>query len=405
MFKPKIWLRVGALAVAGSAAASPKPIHATETAEQSKAVVDQVGPTGTVVLAQSGRRGAGGEGGEGGEGGDAGASRPAAAPKLIPQHQQKPNAKQRRDRRVEGGEGGERGPGPRSDRLATRTRQSAGDEGGEAGERGVNTRYIFGFTEGADTERAREKEIENDTQGRLGKRSGTYTALQNKSEAEFGLTNNLLLEFGLFSSYHRIQDVPDFDDRNAARFDGASAEMKYRFLDRNVHAFGMAFSVEPEWHRYSELTGRFENSYAVEVKLYADKELIPGRLFLAGNLVYEPEAVLAKEFDPDTGQFTKWERESSFQALGAISGAVTPNLFVGAEVRYLAKYEGNFLNDLKGRALYVGPTLYARLSSRSTITLAYSWQVAGKAAEEPDQKLDLLNFERQQFRVRWVSEF
>src|ERR1700730_11203261 len=114
MFKPKIWLRVGALAVAGSAAASPKPIHATETAEQSKAVVDQVGPTGTVVLAQSGRRGAGGEGGEGGEGGDAGASRPAAAPKLIPQHQQKPNAKQRRDRRVEGGEGGERGPGPRS---------------------------------------------------------------------------------------------------------------------------------------------------------------------------------------------------------------------------------------------------------------------------------------------------
>ena len=105
------------------------------------------------------------------------------------------------------------------------------------------------------------------------------------------------------------------------------------------------------------------------------------------------------------GQFTKWERESTFQALGAISGAVTPDLFLGAEVRYLAHYEGSFLNHLQGRALYVGPTLYARLSSKSTITLAYSWQVAGKAMEEPDQKLDLLNFERQQFRVRWVSEF
>jgi len=215
----------------------------------------------------------------------------------------------------------------------------------------------------------------------------------------------VLVEFGLFGSYHRIQDVPDFDDRNGARFDGAFAEVKYRFLDRDVHGFGMAFSVEPEWHRYSELTGRFENSYAVEFKLYADKELIPGRLFIAGNLVYEPEAVLAKEFDPDTGQFTKWERESTFQALGAISGAVTPDLFLGAEVRYLAHYEGSFLNHLQGRALYVGPTLYARLSSKSTITLAYSWQVAGKAMEEPDQKLDLLNFERQQFRVRWVSEF
>ena len=121
--------------------------------------------------------------------------------------------------------------------------------------------------------------------------------------------------------------------------------------------------------------------------------------------MYEPEAVLAKEFDPETGQFIRWERESSFQALGAISGAVTPNLFVGAEVRYLATYEGSFLNQLEGRALYVGPTLYARLAPKSTITLAYSWQVAGKATEEPDQNLDLLNFERQQFRVRWVYEF
>ena len=237
------------------------------------------------------------------------------------------------------------------------------------------------------------------------KRSGTYTALQNKSEAEYGVTNNLMVEFGLFGLYQRIQGVPDFDDRNAARFDGASAEVKYQFLDRNVHGLGMAFSVEPEWHRYSELSGRFENSYEVELKLYVDKELIPGRLYVAGNLVYEPEAVLAKEFDSETGQFIRWERESSFQALGAISGAVTPNLFVGAEVRYLATYEGSFLNQLEGRALYVGPTLYARLAPKSTITLAYSWQVAGKAMEEPDQNLDLLNFERQQFRVRWVYEF
>jgi hypothetical protein len=399
MFKPKIWLRLGALAVASSATALPKPIHATE---QSEEVSGQLGTAG-IVLAQRARRGAEGEGGEGGEGGEAGTTRPAATPNLAPQQQQKSKAKQRGGFGGQGGEGGERGSGRRSDRAGSRGLLLG--EGGEAGERGVNTRYIFGFTEGADTERAREKEFENDTQGRLGKRSGTYTALQNKSEVEFGVTNDLLVEFGLFGSYHRIQDVTEFEDRNGARFDGAFAEVKYRFLDRNVHGFGMAFSVEPEWHRYSELTGRFENSYAVELKLYADKELIPGRLFVAGNLVYEPEAVLAKQFDPDTGQFTKWERGSSFQALGAISGAVTSDLFVGAEVRYLAQYEGSFLNHLEGRALYVGPTLYARLSSKSTITLAYSWQVSGKAMEQPDQRLDLLNFERQQFRVRWVSEF
>jgi hypothetical protein len=395
MLKPKIWLRLGALAVASSATALTKPILATETQEQSKEAAGQPGPAGPVV-AQSGLRGAGGEGGEGGE---AGTRQPAITPKATPREQQQSKARERDRFGGEGGEGGERGAGRRSARAP-----QSGD-GGEAGERGVNTRYIFGFTEGADTEKAREKEFENDTQGRLGKRSGTYTALQNKSEVEFGLTNNILAEFGVFGSYHRIQDVRDFEDRNGARFDGAFAEVKYRFLNRNIHGVGMAFSVEPEWHRYSDLTGRFENSYAVELKLYADKELIPGRLFIAGNLAYEPEAVLAKQFDLDTGQFTKWERESSFQALGAISGAVTRDLFLGAEVRYLAQYEGSFLNHLQGRALYAGPTLYARLSSKSTITLAYSWQVSGKAMEQPDQRLDLLNFERQQFRVRWVSEF
>ena len=88
MFKPKIWLRLGALAVAGSATASPKPIHATETEAQSKEVVRQFDSAGP-VLAQSGRRDAGGEAGEGGEGGEAGTRRPAITQKLTPQQQQK----------------------------------------------------------------------------------------------------------------------------------------------------------------------------------------------------------------------------------------------------------------------------------------------------------------------------
>src|SRR4029077_20076541 len=83
MFKPKIWLRLGALAVASSATASSKPIHATESVDQSKEVIGQYDSAG-IVVAQRGTRGAGGEGGEGGE---AGTSRPAVAPKVAPQQQ------------------------------------------------------------------------------------------------------------------------------------------------------------------------------------------------------------------------------------------------------------------------------------------------------------------------------
>src|SRR5919206_544637 len=177
-----------------------------------------------------------------------------------------------------------------------------------------------------------------------------------------------------------------------------------------VGAFALAgtatpVSVEPEWHRFDEIGGKREDSYALEFKLYADKELVPNKLFVAANLVYEPEAAHVREFDPDTGRFVEWERESSFGASGAVSVAVTDKLFLGAELRYLAKYEGSFLNRLEGRALYVGPTLSARILPNAVLQGAYSVQVSGKAEDEPERRLDLVNFERHQARLRLVFEF
>ena len=57
-----------------------------------------------------------------------------------------------------------------------------------------------------DTERAGEREIEQDATGGFAKRAGSYTALQNKTELEYGLTNDLLFEFGSFLSYHRVRN-------------------------------------------------------------------------------------------------------------------------------------------------------------------------------------------------------
>ncbi|MFL6180598.1 MAG: hypothetical protein ACJ74E_12260 [Actinomycetes bacterium] len=329
----------------------------------------------------SGRRSSlqGGEGGErggfrvagpGGEGGERGGPRLVGA----------------------GGEGGERGYGLRG-------------PGGEGGEAGVNTQYIFGFTEGADTERAGEREIEQDATGRFAKRAGSYTALQNKTEFEYGLTNDLLFAFGSFLSYHRIRNVPELDDRNQVNFDGLSTELKYRFLDRRTAPFGLAISAEPEWHRFSETGGRRENSYAVELKLYADAELIPGRLFIAGNVLYEPEIAKVNEIEEETGHFRRWERESTLGFSGAISAALTDTVFIGAEVRHLTKYEGSFLNKEEGHALFVGPTLSARILPNAVLQAAYSVQVSGRAKDEPDRHLDLANFERHQGRLRFVYEF
>ncbi|MFL5052412.1 MAG: hypothetical protein ACJ8D4_20070 [Xanthobacteraceae bacterium] len=406
-FKPKLWLGVGAVALAGSTASSlaQQPAHP-----------DGARP-GSMTLAQVG--GPGGEGGESGEGGERGGrgargSKGFLPSRAVPHKSAGDRAKPKKKSGAGGGgEGGERGQfrgnkgggGERGDVGGYPRSSREGGERGDGGEAGVNTRYIFGFTEGADTERAGEREIENDTVGRFGKRTGSFTALQNKSELEYGVTNDLTVAAGSFLSQHRIRSVPDLDDRNNGAFDGFFAEAKYRILDRRVFPFGLAISAEPEWRRHSETSGNREDAFGVELKLYADKELLPNQLFIAGNLLFEPEAVRVNEFDPDIGRTTKWEHESTFGVSGAIAGAVAPGFFLGAEVRYLSHFEGSFLNKFEGEAVFVGPTLSVRFLPRAVVQAAFSAQVAGKSVDEPNRSLDLVNFERRQARARLVIEF
>jgi hypothetical protein len=380
-FRPKLWLGVGTAVLASSATTN------------AVALDDAAGNGGMFTLAKV--RGAGGEGGEGGE---TGARRPRAPKSKSKAQDHKGSAPSRPlGAGGEGGEGGERG----APHVLPR-----GGQGGEGGEAGVNTRYIFGFTEGADTERRGELEFENDTTGRFEKREGFYTALQNKTEIEYGVTNDLMVEFAGFAQAHRIRGVPDLDDVTQTRFDGFSGEVKYRFWDRRSAPLGFAISAEPELRLHSETSGEREDAYGVELKAYADKELVPNKLFIAGNLLYEPEAVRAIDTDPDTGQpFAKWEHESMFGVSGAIAGAIAPNVFLGAEVRHLRQYDGMGLNRLEGQATFVGPTLSVRFSPRALIQAAYSVQVAGRAVDDPNHGLDLTNFEKHNARLRFVYEF
>jgi hypothetical protein len=62
--------------------------------------------------------------------------------------------------------------------------------------------------------------------------------------------------------------------------------------------------------------------------------------------------------------------------------------------------EGLGLDRFKGQAWYVGPTFFAKLGTHTSLSGAWNVQVAGKAADEPGA-LDLVNFERHQFLLRF----
>jgi hypothetical protein len=72
---------------------------------------------------------------------------------------------------------------------------------------------------------------------------------------------------------------------------------------------------------------------------------------------------------------------------------------MGGEVRYFRSYEGAALETFTGQALYLGPTLYAKLGERAWLSAAFSFQVWGGAVSTPGA-LDLTNFERYQAKFR-----
>ncbi len=261
----------------------------------------------------------------------------------------------------------------------------------------IDTEHLFGFTIGTDIGDVGEKEIEAGTTARLGKRSGSYTALAQTLSFEYTPARNLRLEVTAAGAYHGIVGVPGLDDRRQAAFDGLSFDARYRLLDRANAPFGLAINVEPHWGRVDETSGAPVDRHGVDLTLAADKELVPNRIVGAFNLLYTPE-VSRSRIDGT------WSRESTVGVATALMVQIRPGIFVGAEARYLRSYEGLGLDRFEGHALFFGPTVYAKLSARSWIALAWSAQVAGRSVDETGA-LDLVNFERHQATLKFGVTF
>ncbi|MBX6425772.1 MAG: hypothetical protein IRZ09_07620 [Variibacter sp.] len=259
----------------------------------------------------------------------------------------------------------------------------------------IDSEHLFGFTEGTDIGHKGDRELELEAEDRSGKRGGRYNVLGFTAEGKFSLTDDFRIAPGFSLVRHDISGVPGFLDRSATEFEGAHLEMKYRVLDRARGPFGLTLAATPRVSRVDEASGALTTEYGADFLVSADKEVVPGTLFAAANLRYGPSAVR---------EGGVWMHESELEVSGALAVRMPPRLFVGGEVRYRVAYEGLALNRFAGEGVFIGPTLYARLSERAWIAGAWSAQIAGHARREPGS-LDLTNFERHEFKVRFGHEF
>jgi len=260
-----------------------------------------------------------------------------------------------------------------------------------------DTENLFGFLVGTDIGRVGEIELETETAGAFGKRSGSFAVLANAFSIEYTPAQNFRLEFGALVDRHDISGVPDLDDLRRSTFQGLSLEMRYRLLDRQSSGIGLSLRAEPHWLRVDETTGQGVAQYGSGFALLVDKELVADRVVAAFNLLYEPDAVQSRL----TGA---WSHEAVAGVGSGLMVLLQPGLSVGAEARYLRAYDSLGFSRFAGQALFIGPNVFYRVSDSLRITAAWNVQAAGKAVDDPGA-LDLTNFSRHQFRIRLGYQF
>lgn len=261
----------------------------------------------------------------------------------------------------------------------------------------IDTEFLFGFLTGTDIGDVGDREFENETTGRLARRSGSYSAFTQTNSVELVPIENLRVEPGVALARHDIAAVSGLDDVRRSSLQGAFLDLRYRLLDRAQSRLGFSVQVAPQWGRVDETSGQPVDQYGCDFGLLFDYEPIPDRIVTAFNLLYEPQATRAA----GNGQ---WSRDATLGLGGAVMALVRPGVLIGGEVRYLRAYDSIGLGDFAGQALFVGPTVFVKPAANWRLTAAWSVQVAGQAPGAPSP-LDLTHFTRQEVRLRVGYEF
>jgi hypothetical protein len=259
----------------------------------------------------------------------------------------------------------------------------------EKGEKheGFDTEHIFGFTEGADIGEKGEREAESGTVGAFGRSAGRYTSIDSETALRYVVLEGFRASIGAHYDYDNFHDVPGLPDRNAFNFAGLATELRWHPVERtSASPVGLTLSLTPEWRRINE--GSARESYATTAELLIDAEIIPGKLFTALNVAFEPSV---------TRGAGAWEHEDALEIGLAAAYALTDNFVVGGEIRHLSSGQRG---PFEAEALYIGPSVYYRLTSDFSIKFAWSEQIPSGTGH-----LDLVNFERHQALLLLVKGF
>jgi hypothetical protein len=261
----------------------------------------------------------------------------------------------------------------------------------------LDTEHLFGFVEGGDIGNKGERELVADSTLRAGKSNGSFADTTSELEFKYTAFQNFRISGAVSLAYYDIVGVTGIDGARRAAIQSFSFDTRFRVLDRARAPFGLTLSIAPHWGLVDETSGVGTNHFGTEIQLLAEREIRPEQLVGAVNLLFANDRARLLASDGI-------EHESLLGAGVALAAQIVPGIWLGGEARYLRDYSGAALNALTGQALYIGPTLHARLGRNAFMSVAWNSQVWGGAIIAPGA-LDLANFERHQAKLRFGFEF
>ncbi len=262
----------------------------------------------------------------------------------------------------------------------------------------LETKYLFGFTNGTDIGGEGEKEFEAETTAAFQKRGGRYSEIEQEFEFEQVPSQFWGYELSIHGLSQHFDGVQGVDNFNQTNFSGLSWTPKWLIIGRGPgNPIGLSLSVQPEWESFAGANGVHNTTFSMETRLAADTELIPNMLYAAINLIYAPEV---GQSTGDTG----WERAAGYGASAALAYRIAPKVTIGGELEYYRSHSSFGLGNFDGAALYAGPTLHIQFNPKIFLAVAWSTQFAGHASGDPGQ-FDLTNFERQHGNLKLGFEF
>lgn len=201
-------------------------------------------------------------------------------------------------------------------------------------------------------------EVEEILRHRRDRAFGDYSAFDERTEFEYGITDNLQAALYLNAGYVHAAGAPDDDIIDGSKsfsqdqgfVQGVSGEFIYRALSPVTDPVGLAFYIEPEIHFYDPHNGRlYDRTFGTEYRVLLQKDFWDDSLILAYNMVVETEFI---RFAQDEN----WKSELDWNNELGLTYRFAANWFAGGEYR-----NHNELNGMQWHehsVHWVGPVVH-----------------------------------------------